>query len=84
MTSRRHGFTIQLPVGLTRRMRAHPKVAWDEVIRRLLAQRVRDSERIDALTHHSALTREDVMELDPLIKDGIRRRMSPPAARVKE
>jgi len=56
-------------------MKAHREVKWSEVVRRILAERIRDLERMDALTRRSALTLGDVEELDRLIKAGLRRRL---------
>ena len=66
--------TLTIPSELHRKMKAHPEVKWSEVIRRLLAERIRDLERMDALLRHSTLTVEDVEVLDHLVKEGLRRR----------
>jgi hypothetical protein len=55
-------------------MKAHPEIKWSEVVRRILAQRIRDLERMDALTRRSALTVTDVAALDRLVKESLRRR----------
>ncbi len=75
--------TLALPPDLHRRMKAHPEVKWSEVVRRVLAQRIRDLERMDALTRRSQLSSRDVDELDHLVKEGLRRRYeaSRPSAR---
>jgi len=66
--------TLAVAPELHRKLREHPEVKWSEVVRRVLAKRVRDLERMDALTRRSALTTGDVEELDHLIKQGLRRR----------
>jgi len=66
--------TLTVPPELHRKMKARPEIKWSEVVRRLLAERIRDLERMDALTHRSMLTLEDVRALDRLIKDGLLRR----------
>jgi hypothetical protein len=66
--------TLTVPKDLHRKMRAHPEVKWSEVVRRVLAQRIRDLERMDAIARRSTLTLADVDELDHLIKEGLRRR----------
>src|SRR5438093_719709 len=66
--------TLTVPSELHRKMKARPEIKWSEVVRRLLAERIRDLERMDALTHRSMLTLEDVRALDRLIKDGLLRR----------
>ncbi|MGI0149792.1 MAG: hypothetical protein ACREDF_09720 [Thermoplasmata archaeon] len=66
--------TLAVPKDLHRKMRAHPEVKWSEVVRRVLAQRIRDLERMDAIARRSTLTLEDVDELDHLVKEGLRKR----------
>ncbi|HEX9341814.1 MAG TPA: hypothetical protein VF992_11695 [Thermoplasmata archaeon] len=66
--------TLTVPSDLHRKMKAHPEIRWSEVVRRLLAERIRDLERMDALTRRSTLTLEDIEALDHLIKEGLRRR----------
>lgn len=66
--------TLAVPEELHRKMRAHPEVKWSEVVRRILAQRIRDLERMDVLTRRSQLAARDVDEIDHLVKEGLRRR----------
>lgn len=66
--------TLVVPDDLHRKMKAHPEIKWSEVVRRIIAQRIRSLERMDALTRRSALAISDVEELDRLVKDGLRRR----------
>ncbi len=66
--------TLAVPEDLHRKMKAHPEIKWSEVVRRILAQRIRALERMDALTRRSALTVADVEALDDLVKEGLRRR----------
>jgi hypothetical protein len=66
--------TLTVPPELHRKMKAHPEIKWSEVVRRILAQRIRALERMDALMRRSALTVADVEELDRLVKEGLRRR----------
>lgn len=66
--------TLVVPRDLHRKMKAHPEVKWSEVVRRVIAQRIRDLERMDALARRSALAMADVDELDHLVKEGLRRR----------
>ncbi len=66
--------TLTVPPELHRKMKAHPEIRWSEVVRRILAQRIRALERLDALTRRSTLTVTDVEELDHLVKEGLRRR----------
>ena len=66
--------TLTVPLDLHRKMKAHPEIKWSEIVRRVLAERIRDLERMDALTRRSTLTVADVATLDHLIKEGLRRR----------
>ncbi len=66
--------TLAVSSELHRKMRAHPEVKWSEVVRRILAQRIRDLERMDALAKRSQLTARDVDEIAHLVNEGLRRR----------
>lgn len=66
--------TLTVPPELHRKMKAHPEIKWSEIVRRILAERIRDMERMDAIALRSSLTLEDVEVLDHLIKEGLRRR----------
>jgi len=55
-------------------MKRHPEVKWSEVVRRILASKVRDLERMDRLAAKSVLTVEDVDALDHLVKESLLRR----------
>ena len=66
--------TLAVPEELLRKMKSHPEVKWSEVVRRVIAARIRDLERMDRLARRSTLTGGDIDELDHLIKEGLRRR----------
>jgi predicted GIY-YIG superfamily endonuclease len=66
--------TLSVPEDLHRRMKEHPEVKWSEVIRRVLAEKIRDLERMDRIAARSALAAEDVDALDHLLKEGLVRR----------
>ena len=66
--------TLTVPADLHRRMKRHPEVKWSEVVRRVLAEKVRDLELMDRLTANSALTPQDVAELDHILKEAVLRR----------
>ena len=66
--------TLAVPKDLHRKMKAHPEVKWSEVVRRVIARRIRDLERMDAIARRSTLAAGDIDELDHLIKEGLRRR----------
>src|SRR6266571_822765 len=67
--------TLTIPPELHRKMKAHPEVKWSEVVRRILSQRVRDLERMEAIAKRSTLSARDVDELAHLVNEGLRRRM---------
>ena len=56
-------------------MRAHPEIRWSEVVRRILSQRLRDLERMEAIAKRSTLTARDVDEIAHLVNEGLRRRI---------
>jgi len=66
--------TLSVPDDLHRRMRRHPEVKWSEVVRRILADKVRALETMDRLVARSLLTPEDVEELDHVLKEALLRR----------
>ncbi len=66
--------TLTVPPELHRKMKAHPEIKWSEVVRRIIAERIRDLERMDTLTRRSRLTVRDIDVLDHLVKEGLRRR----------
>jgi hypothetical protein len=66
--------TLALPKDLHRKMKAHPEVKWSEVVRSVIARRIQDLERMDAIARRSTLSAGDIGELDHLIKEGLLRR----------
>jgi len=66
--------TLTVPPELHRKMKAHPEIKWSEVVRRIIAERIRDLERMDTLARRSRLTIRDIDALDHLVKEGLRRR----------
>ena len=66
--------TLVVPKELHRKMKAHPEVKWSEVVRQVIARRIQDLERMDAITRRSTLSADDVNELDHLVKEGLLRR----------
>ncbi len=66
--------TLSVPEDLHRRMKRHPEVKWSGVVRRILAQKVRDLELMDRLTAKSALTSKDITDLDHVMKEAVLRR----------
>lgn len=66
--------TLTVPPELHRKMKAHPEVKWSEVVRRIIAQRIRDLERMDAIARRSQLSTRDVDELAHLVNEALQRR----------
>ena len=66
--------TLTVPPELHRKMKAHPEIKWSEVVRRIIAERIRDLERMDTLARRSRLRVRDIDALDHLVKEGLRRR----------
>ena len=66
--------TLAVPESLHKKMRQHPEVKWSEVVRRVLAEKIRDLELMDRLTAKSVLTDGDVAELDHLLKEALLKR----------
>ena len=52
--------TLSVPEHLHRKMKRHPEVNWSEVVRRLIAERLRDLESMDKITAKSGLAPADV------------------------
>ena len=55
-------------------MRRHPEVKWSEVVRRILADKIRALEAMDRMVSRSILTPEDVAEFDHILKEALLRR----------
>jgi len=66
--------TLAVPADLHRKMRRHPEVKWSEVVRRILADKVRALEAMDRIAARSVLTMDDVEAFDHLLKEGLLRR----------
>ncbi len=63
--------TLSLPEDLHRKIKGHPEIRWSEVVRQVLAQKIRDLERMEAISRRSRLSTRDVEELDHLVKRGL-------------
>ncbi|MFH0859856.1 MAG: hypothetical protein V1921_01515 [Candidatus Altiarchaeota archaeon] len=63
--------TFSVPVELHRLMKKHSDIKWSEVARHAIWTRARDLELLDKLTAKSAMTLEDVEELDRIVKKGV-------------
>ncbi len=66
--------TLTVPEGLHKKMKRHPEVKWSEVVRRVLAEKIRDLELMDRIAAKSLLTAKDVDELDHVLKEALLRR----------
>jgi Arc/MetJ-type ribon-helix-helix transcriptional regulator len=66
--------TVSVPDDLKDQMSRHEEVNWSAVIRRAIQDHLRKLEIADAIAQKSRLTREDVEELDRLVKKGIAKR----------
>lgn len=69
--------TVALPEELKEAMRRHEEVNWSAVIRKAIQDHLRRLAIADALAQKSKLTREDVAELDRLVKQGLAERHGP-------
>ncbi len=63
--------TIAIPKELQKLIKKHNDVKWSEVARKALWEKAKDMELLDSITSKSAMTMQDVEELDVLIKQGI-------------
>ena len=66
--------TLSVPHELHRKMKRHPEVKWSEVVRRVIAEKIRDLEAMNRITARSLLTPDDVDELDHILKAALLRR----------
>jgi len=66
--------TLSVSEDLHRKMRRHPEVKWSEVVRRVIAAKIRDLEAMNRLTAKSLLTQNDVDDLDHILKAALLRR----------
>ena len=72
--------TLSVPDDLFRKMKLHPEVEWSEVVRRLIAERLRDLDAMDKITAKSGLGPADVADLDHTLKAALLRRYRKSAA----
>jgi predicted CopG family antitoxin len=66
--------TLTVPERLHKQMKRHPEVKWSEVVRRVLAEKIRDLELMDRIAAKSLLTARDVDELDHVLKEALLKR----------
>ena len=63
--------TLALSEDVYQIVKSHREVRWSEVARRAIEDYAKKIALLDALTSESELTKEDVMELDEKIKEGV-------------
>jgi hypothetical protein len=60
--------TFSLPDDIHKKMKKYPEIKWSAVARSAIIGYLQKLERMDQLLEDSELTKEDVMELDRIIK----------------
>lgn len=63
--------TLTIPEDLKQELQKHNEVNWSAVIRKSLAEHLRKIKIAESIANKSKLTKQDVKELDQLIKRGI-------------
>jgi len=63
--------TLAIPEELKLELQKHSEVNWSAVIRKALAEHLRKVRIAETIASKSKLTKEDVKELDEMIKRGI-------------
>lgn len=63
--------TLSIPQELSAVMKKHKDVKWSEVARHAIWKKANDLELLEKLTAKSAMTMDNVMELDELIKSAV-------------
>lgn len=63
--------TVSMPEDLREEMRKHAEVNWSAVMRKAVQEHLRKLAIADAIAEKSELTKEDIEELDALVKQGI-------------
>lgn len=73
--------TLSLPEDVYRIVKAHNEVRWSEIARRAIEEYARKIALMNAMTHESELSEEDIMALDPKVKAGIQKHYKNKASR---
>lgn len=55
--------TLSVPEELHKKMKKHSDIRWSEVVRRTIAQRVEDLERVEGIARKSKLSQKDADEI---------------------
>ena len=63
--------TLTIPQDLKEELQKHKEVNWSAVIRKALQEHIRKADIAETIAQKSKLTKQDVKELDLLIKKGI-------------
>ena len=73
--------TLSLPEDVYRIVKAHNEVRWSEIARRAIEEYARKIALMNAMTHESELSEEDIMALDHKVKAGIQKHYKNKASR---
>lgn len=73
--------TLSLPEDVYRIVKAHNEVRWSEIARRAIEEYARKIALMNAMTHESELSEEDIMALDHKVKGGIQKHYKNKASR---
>jgi len=65
--------TLSLPEDIYRIVKAHNEVRWSEIARRAIEDYAKKIALMNALTHESELSEDDIMALDHKVKAGIQK-----------
>lgn len=63
--------TLTIPEDLKEEIQTHKEVNWSEVTRRAMREHLRKLHIAETIASKSKLTKNDVAELDKLVKEGI-------------
>jgi hypothetical protein len=63
--------TLAIPDELKAELQKHDEVNWSAVIRKSLQEHLKTIQIVEAIAQKSKLTKDDIMELDRLVKKGI-------------
>jgi hypothetical protein len=65
--------TLSLPEEVYKIVKAHNEVRWSEIARRAIEDYAKKITLLNAMTHESELTEDDIMALDHKVKAGIQK-----------
>jgi hypothetical protein len=73
--------TLSLPEDVYRIVKAHNEVRWSEIARRAIEDYAKKIALMNAMTHESELSEEDIIALDHKVKAGIQKHYKGKASR---